>query len=191
MNGLAIPKYVVQLRSGADIELERSEAELVQEVLANATEHKFIRVSNQSLNTADIVSVLTPEEATGAEMKRRGLWKCKFGNYHERRGQCNCGREFKKSTDTKDEILPIPDKLKSKSLVFLSKQAQTDQRAVKFGAMGVGWTGCYFYLAVLKNKSTGRPDKMYELEAIIKEENKREFLADLNLQNIIEKGEQA
>jgi len=191
VNELAIVKYVVQMRSGADIEVTKSEAEIIQEILTTITEHKFIRVSNQSLNTADITTVLTPEEATKAHMKKRGMWQCKFNNWHIRSERCHCGQTAKKQDRREVAYLPIPTGLKKKALEWLAEQNEFDREAVKFGAMRVGYhkpTG--FYLAVLKDKDGTKCTKMEQFRALRMEQDRQDDISNANFKGIIEKGDQ-
>jgi len=186
---LAVVKCMVQMRSGADIEITEEEANILRGILRETTEHKFIQMGKVTINTADVVTVLTPEEATKAEMKRRGMWMCKLGNYHERKEACHCGQGMKKDTGSSiKEAQPMPKNLEAKAHDYYLSLNEHDRRAVDFGAMHVGFAHGYFYCSVLVDHSGSRCSKMEEFTKIWNEEQEKKLIADNNMERIINHG---
>ena len=96
MNNQEISKQLVciSLRNGIEIWLEEEKAENLKKILANSKESKFINIGKETINTADIVGIFTPQTMEEIIRRRSGQWKDKYGKWQDRGARpCpTCGR---------------------------------------------------------------------------------------------------
>ena len=83
----------VQMRSGVEIWLEEDKASSLQDALQKITTSKFVMTPDgrQTINTADIVGVFLASTMEDTTRRRQGEWKCGFGSWHQKKGECSCG----------------------------------------------------------------------------------------------------
>ena len=75
---------IIVLRDGTHIWVEKERAEKFEEILMNLKGSKFIQIDNQTINTADITSVLSPETLEETTRRRNGQWKDKDGKWRNK-----------------------------------------------------------------------------------------------------------
>lgn len=78
------------MRSGVEIWLEQERAERLQEELQKITQSKFIRLDDQTMNTADIVGVFAASTMSEHTRRKNGEWQCQKGVWHKRHEDCGC-----------------------------------------------------------------------------------------------------
>lgn len=89
-----IQKCVV-MRSGSEFLVSEDTAKKIEAQIVNQSGHKFLQLSeiNRTINTADIVEVLTMEQLDERNRLKRKEWKCIEGNWHEPRQKCFCAQD--------------------------------------------------------------------------------------------------
>lgn len=72
------------LRNGAEIWVEKERVEALVRILLESKEHRFIKIDNEIVNTADIVGVFTPQALERTWRLKQGQWQDKKGNWHSK-----------------------------------------------------------------------------------------------------------
>ena len=80
----------IQMRSGVEVWIESQRADNVQATLQAITQSKFIKLDNQTLNTADIVGVFQASTMEAATRRKNGQTQCKEGAWHDKNEKCDC-----------------------------------------------------------------------------------------------------
>ena len=75
---------IIVLRDGTQIWVNKERAEALEENLQRITASKFVKIDEETINTADISGVLTPETLEETNRRRNGQWKDKNGNWRNR-----------------------------------------------------------------------------------------------------------
>ncbi len=97
------PKMVcVKLRSGIEKWIEEERGLKLQDALQSVTGHKFIRYEQETINTADIEGIFTPETMETFTRLKQGQWKCNTGTWHQRKDDCNCYWENERRSKQED-----------------------------------------------------------------------------------------
>lgn len=89
-NELTKKLICVYIRNGIQIWLEDDRITKLKEILQASRESKFIEISGQFVNTADIVGIFSPESMADLVRHKRGEWKCNHGEWHARQEICEC-----------------------------------------------------------------------------------------------------
>lgn len=90
-NNLTNPEKCILLRSGVEIWLSKVKADTLVADLCRANPSKMIYIENQLVNTTEIIGVFDPIYMEEMRKRRRGQWKCKYGEWHNRFEDCECG----------------------------------------------------------------------------------------------------
>jgi hypothetical protein len=85
------PQKCIVMRNGAEIWINEDKVNQIEEILGNLKESKFIFLDGRTFNTADITNILLPEDMTDITRRKNGMWKCKYGHWHEKFEQCSHG----------------------------------------------------------------------------------------------------
>lgn len=80
----------VRIRSGIEFWMERENARIFQEILKRLTQSTFLEIEGESINSADIEGIYSAERMETFTRHKNGMWKCKFGTWHEKRDTCEC-----------------------------------------------------------------------------------------------------
>lgn len=80
----------IQMRSGVEVWVESERADNLQAILQTITQSKFIKLDNQTLNTADIVGVFQASTMEAATRRKNGQTQCKEGAWHDKNEKCDC-----------------------------------------------------------------------------------------------------
>jgi hypothetical protein len=83
---------IILMKNDIEIEIDAEKEEKLDSVLSQLQGHTFIKVEGRRINTADMSGVYYPEDIEKAQKKRRGMWKCDKGVWHERNETCYCNR---------------------------------------------------------------------------------------------------
>ena len=87
----------VYIRNGIEIWLEDDRLEKMKQILQGGGGSKFIEISGQFINTADIVGIFTPESMADLVRHKRGDWRCKHGEWHVKNEYCECWKKDKQT----------------------------------------------------------------------------------------------
>jgi hypothetical protein len=90
MNDVSINLCCIVIRNGVEIWLEHDRASNFIDHLEKQTNHRFIRLGNELINSADIVGIFTAPTMEEVTRRKNGQWKCKKGIWHERKQECEC-----------------------------------------------------------------------------------------------------
>jgi hypothetical protein len=50
----------------------------------------YVTIDGEVINSVDIVGIFSPETMADYTNRKNGMWKCKFGKWHNRGSYCNC-----------------------------------------------------------------------------------------------------
>lgn len=128
MNTLQKQHMIIRMRSGAEKWIDQEKAERLQEALPKITEHKFISVDGETLNTADLEGVYRPDTLENMQRRKNGQWQCKGGKWHERDDrECNCATlEEKQRVETRNEAVERCGKCKNGWIETLNGMRQCE-----------------------------------------------------------------
>lgn len=90
MNEVSVSLLCVQVRSGAELWIEKSRAENFMKWLAQPNAPQFVECEGNMINRADIVGIFTPQVMETSVRRKNGEWQCKKGQWHERKQECGC-----------------------------------------------------------------------------------------------------
>ena len=79
------------MRNGIQIWVDQDRAERLRNNLHILTSSKFISFEDKTLNSADITGVFSPKDMEDFNHIKKGDWKCKYNNWHEKNEICKCG----------------------------------------------------------------------------------------------------
>lgn len=91
-NELAKEQMCIFMRSGVEIWLDKEKAQQIMDDLEKGNIDKFFQVEGQLVNVVEIVGILTPKNMEEVQKVRRGMWKCKYNQWHTKNDHCECGR---------------------------------------------------------------------------------------------------
>jgi hypothetical protein len=84
MNALTKELMCITMRNSVNIWLEKERKEALYQVLERSRQSRFITFDGTVINAADIVGIFTPQQMDEMEKCKRGLWACKYGEWHGR-----------------------------------------------------------------------------------------------------------
>ena len=90
MNELTKKLMCVSMRNGVEIWIENEKTVGIKKALSVITQHRFLSVDDQILNTADIVGVFSSETMGDVTRRKNGHWKCNMQKWHEKGSNCSC-----------------------------------------------------------------------------------------------------
>jgi len=83
---LSTKNYVLVLSDRSKFFLNKEEAELVKEAIRNDV--KYIEIGESIVMTFSISRLVTGAEYEEVERVKRGEWKCRYNEWHERNQEC-------------------------------------------------------------------------------------------------------
>lgn len=91
------------MRSGSEFWISEEVANKLEKQLIEQTKHNFIKITeiNRTINTADIVEVLTEEQVDERNRLKNKEWRCADMKWHEKGQKCFCFQE--KAKKKKDD----------------------------------------------------------------------------------------
>lgn len=84
--------YCVLLRSGVRIWINESGLNTLTPKLKASTGNSLFEIEGQLVNGTDVNGVFTAEKIDELDKMKRGMWRCKYGSWHNRYDNCDCGR---------------------------------------------------------------------------------------------------
>jgi len=91
MNELTKNLMCILMRGGVEIWTEERRIETLKETLPRLKEHKFIGIDDELINTADIIGIFSAQTMEDKTRRKNGMWKCKWGHWHNKRENCAHG----------------------------------------------------------------------------------------------------
>jgi len=84
---------VIIMKNGIEITLEGEKLERFENALQElGGQHRLIKIEGRSLNTAELVGIFYPDDLEELYMRKRGMWKCGKGRWHQKNEDCHCYR---------------------------------------------------------------------------------------------------
>lgn len=91
MNELTDKTYCIVLRNNSKCYISPDKAEKLSQLLMEMSSHKFIKLEDRTLNTADIVEICPAEDVKALERKKQGDYQCQDGYWHTKGIECGHG----------------------------------------------------------------------------------------------------
>lgn len=119
---LTLENTVIITRGTGRYYVTKERGENIVKILNSPERPTMLKIDDNFVATNDIVGVVTAAQVEDMEKRRRGLWQCGKGNWHNRDEVCKCGWGM---TDSKK--LPEPERTpeqeeRSKLLIQLIKR---------------------------------------------------------------------
>ena len=93
MTNLDVPRSCIFIRPGIEIWVDEKKANSLPSDISANTANKFIKIDGNLVNTVEIVGIFKPNEIDELRKKERGMWKCKYNNWHTKTEYfCECGK---------------------------------------------------------------------------------------------------
>lgn len=86
---------IILMKSGLVHFISKEAGDRMSIHLATQSGHSFILVSelNITINTAEVEAVYNQKEYEDICRIKSGEWKCSFGSWHQKKGECHCRAE--------------------------------------------------------------------------------------------------
>ena len=93
-----IQKLIV-MRSGSEFWVSEGTAKKLEDQIVNQTKHNFIQITelNRTINTADMVEILTAEQVDERNRLKNKEWQCVEKKWHGKGQKCFCVQEKAKA----------------------------------------------------------------------------------------------
>lgn len=119
-------KMFICLTNGVNIEIEADRAErLIKAVFEN--DKPFLEIKGKLINASHIVGVFDEMDMYERQQEKRGLWKCGYDKWHDKKEFCECARY-------KQIIYKTPDKIDIASIETIT--AVKKELLKKIGGFG-------------------------------------------------------
>src|SRR3990167_560017 len=90
---IAKSQKVIVMKSGLPLFVDAERAKNAEQILASGTGHRFLGIDEQTINSAEIEGIYSPEQYEEIQRIKKGDYKCKFQRWHAKREECSCGKE--------------------------------------------------------------------------------------------------
>lgn len=107
MNELEKQQMVILMKNGLTFWVSKETGERAQEQLVRQSAHSFMKIReiNETINTAEIAGVHTPQTYSDLKRFTAGEYKCGYGVWHTKRDICNCqAQSLKKAKEREEKI---------------------------------------------------------------------------------------
>jgi hypothetical protein len=87
------------MRSGSEFWVSENTAKKLNDQIVNQTKHNFIELTeiNRTINTADIVEILTTQQVDDRNRLKNKEWQCAEKKWHGKGQKCFCAAEKAKA----------------------------------------------------------------------------------------------
>lgn len=94
MTELDTIKKVVVLRHGLCMWVTEEQATKLEEALAAATKHMFVRINGTTVSSMEIEGIYSREKYDDLCKVKQGMYQCQYGNWHNKgKRECECSKE--------------------------------------------------------------------------------------------------
>jgi hypothetical protein len=90
------------MRNGIELWIDEDKSEAVMKSLVENSKGMMM-IDGRLLNAVDIMGIFTPKDLEDYHKTKRGMWKCRYGNWHERDGQCECARNIQPTFKSEEQ----------------------------------------------------------------------------------------
>jgi hypothetical protein len=90
-----VPRMVIVMKNGLTFWVTKETGERAQAHLEKQTAHSFMRIAElgETINTAEIAGIHSPETYEDLRRYEAGDFKCQWGKWHEKKQVCECRKE--------------------------------------------------------------------------------------------------
>lgn len=81
------------MRNGIELWIDDDKSAAVMTSLV-ASSKGMMMIDGRLLNAVDIMGIFTPQDLEDYHRTKRGMWKCRYSNWHERDEICECARNL-------------------------------------------------------------------------------------------------
>lgn len=113
---LTLENYVIVTRGTGRYYMTKQRADNIFMLLNSADRPHMIDIDDNYVATSDIVGIVSATQIDDMEKRKRGLWQCGKGNWHNRDEVCKCGWGMPSETDKKPE--PTPEQTERSQLLI-------------------------------------------------------------------------
>lgn len=101
-----VAKSVIVMKSGLSFWVKRETADRASAHIVGQQSHSFLRIAElgETINTAEIEGIYTPERYTEIQRVEAGEWKCQFEKWHTKKGRCECEKEAKEKEENQRKL---------------------------------------------------------------------------------------
>lgn len=97
MNEIDKPKRAIIMRNGIATWIDEDRAAKLEEMLASATKHLFVKIDGMTISSNEIEGIYTMEEFQNWTKVKQGMWQCEYRTWHNKgKRECECKADFYK-----------------------------------------------------------------------------------------------
>ncbi len=115
MSEITKQQKIILMKSGLSIWVEVDRVKTLEDILASGTGHRFIKIDDKTLNSAEIEGIYMPSQYDELQRLKEGQRKCVYGNWHQRKEECSCLADIRRKEKMKKQLEKEADMAKLKS----------------------------------------------------------------------------
>ena len=117
---LTEPQMVVRMKSGIEIWIGYQKAEKVMDYLKQQ-KTGFGMIEDRLVNLVEIEGIFCPVDLDDLKRTKQGQRKCKYGTWHDKGENCECGRNMQLSPTYTDVLCEKTPEEKQKAMEAIEK----------------------------------------------------------------------
>lgn len=87
---LATIQKAIVMKTGLVLWVAEERANYLEDILASQDGHKFVKIDDETINTAQIEGIYKREKYEELVKIKRGMWQCSYLQWHNRTADCEC-----------------------------------------------------------------------------------------------------
>jgi len=97
---------VILMKSGMPIWIRKKESDQLQPHLAGLSAHGFVRLErlDQTVNTANVDGVYTPQQYVVLTRIKKGEWICEYRRFHSKNQECECAARIRAERQQQERL---------------------------------------------------------------------------------------
>lgn len=92
---IATRQKVILMKSGLALWVSEERATKLEEILANSEGHRFIKLDDKMINSAEIDGIYTTEKYDDINKLKEGMRQCSYLVWHKKREECSCASDVR------------------------------------------------------------------------------------------------
>ena len=174
MNEIQNIQHAVVMKNGIVLFISAEKAHTLSDHLTSQTAHSFIELTDihQTINSADISGVYSPEQYQEYLRVQAGEYQCAYRHWHKKRESCECSAELfreqrRRKQKEENEIRPLtPEERKQQQEVIAKINRERPLLAASKSVRGIKRSALVEY-----EKKHGRPYVVSSGTTIIEDTN--------------------